>query len=60
VRESALKLFPKIPGALNALSPFITDAAMRRLNWRVDGNHEEPADVARDFVTQVLVNPATT
>jgi osmoprotectant transport system substrate-binding protein len=60
VRESALKLFPKIPQALNALSPFITDAAMRRLNWRVDGNHEEPADVARDFVTQVLVNPATT
>jgi glycine betaine/choline ABC-type transport system substrate-binding protein len=35
---------------LDALAPFVTDAAMRRLNWRVDGNHEEPADVARDFL----------
>ncbi|HEY5093561.1 MAG TPA: glycine betaine ABC transporter substrate-binding protein [Candidatus Eremiobacteraceae bacterium] len=60
VRTNTLTQFPKIPSALNALSPFITDATMRRLNWRVDGNKEEPADVARDFVTQVLANPATT
>src|SRR5579864_7170609 len=50
VRSDALARFPKIAPALNALAPHLTDVAMRRLNWRVDGNHEEPADVARDFM----------
>jgi osmoprotectant transport system substrate-binding protein len=50
VRNDALARFPTIAPTLNALAPFVTDAAMRRLNWRVDGNHEEPADVARDFL----------
>ena len=50
VRDDALARFPATKAALNALAPFVTDAAMRRLNWRVDGNHEEPADVARDFL----------
>jgi osmoprotectant transport system substrate-binding protein len=59
VRESALTSFPKIPSALNALSPFITDATMRRLNWRVDGNHEEPADVAHDFIASTFPNRPT-
>jgi osmoprotectant transport system substrate-binding protein len=59
VSASALRRFPKIPSALNALSPFITSATMRRLNWRVDGNHEEPADVARDFVTTTFANRPT-
>jgi osmoprotectant transport system substrate-binding protein len=52
VREAALAAGPKIAPALNALAPSITDASMRRLNWRVDGNQEEPADVARDFLQQ--------
>jgi osmoprotectant transport system substrate-binding protein len=59
VRLDALRTFPKIKSALNALSPFITNATMRRLNWRVDGNHEEPADVARDFVTSTFGNSPT-
>jgi len=50
VRDDALTRFPKAQPALDALAPFVTDSAMRRLNWRVDGNHEEPADVARDFL----------
>ena len=50
VRNDALARFPKIATTLNALAPYITDTAMRRMNWRVDGNHEEPADVARDFL----------
>ena len=50
VRDDALARAPKIAAALNALAPHITDAAMQRLNWRVDGNQEEPADVARDFL----------
>jgi len=50
VRDDALTRFPKMQAALDALAPFVTDSAMRRLNWRVDGNHEDPADVARDFL----------
>jgi osmoprotectant transport system substrate-binding protein len=59
VRRGALNSFPKIASALNALSPFITDATMRRLNWRVDGNHEEPADVAHDFIASTFANSPT-
>ena len=50
VRIDALRRFPRLAPALNALAPLITDATMRHLNWRVDGGHEEPADVARDFL----------
>ncbi len=53
IRDDALVRFPQARRALDALSPHITDAAMRHLNWRVDGGHEEPADVARDFLTSV-------
>ena len=60
VRVDALTRFPRIPAALNPLRPFITDAAMRQLNWRVDGNHEDPADVARDFVGRILPGTAST
>lgn len=50
VRDEVLARFPSIQATLDSLAPHITDAAMRGLNWRVDGNHEEPADVARDFL----------
>jgi len=50
VRDDALARFPSIRPTLDALAPHITDDVMRNLNWRVDGNHEEPADVARDFL----------
>jgi osmoprotectant transport system substrate-binding protein len=60
VREDALKRFPGISSALDPLRPFITDAAMRQLNWRVDGNREDPADVAREFVGRILPRSAST
>jgi osmoprotectant transport system substrate-binding protein len=50
VRDEALAKFPAIGPTLDSLAPHITDGAMRKLNWRVDGGHEEPADVARDFL----------
>jgi osmoprotectant transport system substrate-binding protein len=53
VRRDALAHYPEIPRALNPLAPHLTDAAMRRLNWRVDGNHEDPADVAADFLNAI-------
>jgi osmoprotectant transport system substrate-binding protein len=50
VRDDALARFPKTAPALNALAPHLTDGAMRNLNWEVDGQKKEPADVARAFL----------
>ncbi|MDQ6766777.1 MAG: quaternary ammonium transporter [Candidatus Eremiobacteraeota bacterium] len=57
VRSDSIARFPRIPGALNPLAPHLTDAIMRHLNWRVDGKHEEPADVAADFLAGVGLVP---
>jgi osmoprotectant transport system substrate-binding protein len=53
VRRDALARYPQIRHALDPLAPHLTDAVMRRLNWRVDGNHEDPADVAADFLNTI-------
>lgn len=52
VRQEALDANPAIQDALNALSPKLTDETMRRLNYEVDGNQREPADVAKEFLIQ--------
>ncbi len=59
VRNDALARFPRIPGMLNPLAPHLTDRTMRHLNWRVDGGHEEPADVAADFLNVIRLVPRT-
>ena len=50
VRAEVLAHAPVIAPALNRLAPLLTDEVMRDLNWRVDGDHDEPADVAADFL----------
>jgi osmoprotectant transport system substrate-binding protein len=50
VRDDTLRAHPEIPKYLNPLSPLLTDATMRHLNYEVDGQKREPADVARDFL----------
>ncbi len=52
VREDSLKKYPKIASALDALAPRITDAAIRAMNEQVDGQHQEPADVAKAFLSK--------
>ena len=51
VRTAALAAYPGSAAALNAVAPLLTDTVMRQLNNRVDGLRQEPADVARDFLT---------
>ena len=59
VRKDALLRFPRLAGSLDRLAPHLSDAVMRHLNWRVDGNKEEAADVASDFLRQAgLISPA--
>jgi osmoprotectant transport system substrate-binding protein len=50
VRAEALKNFPQAEAVLNGVSQLLDDATMSELNWRVDGNKEEPKAVAADFL----------
>lgn len=50
VRNDALKKFPKIAPALNALAPKLTDSVVRSLNAAVDIQKQEPADAASAFM----------
>ena len=52
VRQEALDANSGITEALNALAPKLTDETMQRLNYEVSGNQREPAEVAKEFLTQ--------
>lgn len=49
VRQSALAQFPQLRGALADLSGRISAADIRRLNYAVDGLHQDPAEAVRQF-----------
>lgn len=52
VRQEALDENPSIQDALNTLAPKLTDEVMQRLNYEVSGKQREPAEVAKEFLTQ--------
>jgi osmoprotectant transport system permease protein len=54
VRKVILDRYPQIGGAINTLAGKLTDQEMRRLNYAVDGDHRQPADVAREFLATFL------
>lgn len=49
VNDTALKRWPQIQLALNALAGKITADDMRAMNEAVDGQHRDPAEVVREF-----------
>jgi osmoprotectant transport system substrate-binding protein len=49
VRDAALKHWPQIQIALNALAGKITAEDMQAMNEAVDGQHRDPAEVVREF-----------
>ncbi len=49
VRAEALRRWPEINAALNALAGKITAEDMRTMNEAVDGQHRDPAEVVRAF-----------
>ncbi len=52
VRRAALAAHPQIATDLDRIAPLLTDDVMRGLNNQIDGPRKrEPADVARDFIT---------
>jgi osmoprotectant transport system substrate-binding protein len=49
VRTEALKRWPQIQAALDALAGKVSADDMRAMNEAVDANHRDPADVVREF-----------
>jgi osmoprotectant transport system substrate-binding protein len=50
VRYDALERYPAARGALLELSGKINDAAMRKMNYEVDGEHRDISEVAQEFL----------
>jgi osmoprotectant transport system substrate-binding protein len=49
VRDAALRRWPQIQTALQALAGRVTAEDMRGMNEAVDGQHRDPAEVVREF-----------
>jgi osmoprotectant transport system substrate-binding protein len=49
VRQSTLARFPQLRGALADLAGNISESDIRRLNYAVEGQLQEPAEVVRQF-----------
>ena len=50
VRKDALDANPKIAEVLNRVNAMLDEATMAELNYKVDGEKQEPKDVARAFL----------
>lgn len=50
INEDTLKEYPELEGVINKLSKVLTDEVMRDLNYQVDVEGKDPANVARDFL----------
>ncbi len=49
VRRETLERHPELRGVLSALGGRVSEAEMRRLNYAVDGEHRDVAQVVREF-----------
>ena len=49
VRRATLDQHPEVGAALGALAGKISEEEMRRMNYAVDGEHRDPAEVVREF-----------
>ena len=50
IRDDVLTANPDIKGVLNVLAPKLTNDAVAKINWEVDGKKREPKDVATEFL----------
>jgi glycine betaine/choline ABC-type transport system substrate-binding protein len=52
VRQEAIQHHPEVEAAIEQLAGKISDDDMRRLNYAVDGQHEDAQQVVREFLKQ--------
>lgn len=50
IKQSIAANYPGVVQVLNSVTALVTDASQSELNWQVDGQKQEPRDVARDFL----------
>jgi len=50
VRDQTLEAHPEVRAAIAALAGKISDSEMQKMNYAVDGEHRDAADVAREFL----------
>jgi osmoprotectant transport system substrate-binding protein len=50
VRQDTFERHPEVRGAIEELAGRISDAEMRKMNYAVDGEHRDIAEVAREFL----------
>ncbi len=50
MREETLTRLPEVGAALHQLAGIISDEDMRRLNFNVDGQHQDIREVVREFL----------
>ena len=50
IRREVLDANPKIGEVLNRVSALLDEASMAKMNYQVDGEKEEPKDVAHEFL----------
>ena len=50
IRKQVLQQHPELSSILQALEGTISDAAMQRMNYAVDGQHQDTQQVVRDFL----------
>jgi osmoprotectant transport system substrate-binding protein len=50
VRKEALDANPKIADVLNQVSASLDEVSITEMNYKVDGEKQEPKDVARAFL----------
>jgi glycine betaine/choline ABC-type transport system substrate-binding protein len=58
IREQTLQEHPEITSAINLLRDRISDEEMRRLNYAVDGEHQEVTKVVHDFLVGARQTPS--
>ena len=52
VRGAALREHPQVAAVLNAISPHLTDAAVRNFNYQFNVKKADPAQIAKDFLAE--------
>ncbi len=52
VRQQTIDANPAIVEALNTVAPKLDNATMQKLNYEVSGKQREPAEVAKEFLTE--------
>lgn len=52
INEDILKEYPELKDVIDRLGEYLTDQVMQELNYQVDEEGRDPAEVARDFLTE--------